>query len=96
MRIKVEIEGTEVTVDTQAPGTQQKPAVEQATSGDALPPELAAAVAAGDATDGGRAPDFPPGNSPPGAAMESSAAEDRSGGAAPADGTDPSMMRQGS
>jgi hypothetical protein len=92
MRIKVDIEGTEVTVDTQA--GQEKPSAELGPSGAALPPELAAVVAAGEAMDGGRAPTSPLGTSPLVGSMESSAVEDRPGGAAPADANDRTMMQR--
>jgi hypothetical protein len=82
MRIKFEIEGTEVTVDTTASGAE-KPGPYQQTAPDGdLPPELAAAVAAG-AINGGRAPQAPGSGMTPGTSGEGLSAEDRSGGAAP-------------
>jgi hypothetical protein len=93
MRIKFEIEGTEVTVDT-TDGTEEKPGQEQGALDVSLPPELAAAVAAG-AINGGRAPEAPGGGTMPGAAGEGLTGDDRSGGAAPAGIEGPFPMPSG-
>jgi len=82
MRIKFEIDGTEVTVDTTTSGAEKPGPDQQTAPAEGLPPELAAAVAAG-AINGGRAPQAPESGMTRGPSGEGQSAEDRSGGAAP-------------
>jgi hypothetical protein len=82
MRIKFEIEGTEVTVDTK--GTGEEPGQDQhITTDEGLPPELAAAVATG-AISGGRAPQLPGAGMTPETSGVEMSIEDRSAGSASA------------
>jgi hypothetical protein len=83
MRIKFEIEGTKVTVDTTSSTVEKPGQDQQGATEEGLPPELAAAVAAG-AINGGRAPQAPGGGTMPEADGEGLTGDDRSAGAAPA------------